>query len=76
MQVESSTWVYKKIYYCMSMYGSIKVGLFKVIYSNGVTIGYTWSSLSVNGVCSSWTGGLDRWAIVEKSIQTLCISYF
>ena len=53
----------------MSIYVSIKVGLFKVFYSNGATIGYTWSSLSVNGVSSSWTGGLDRWAIVEKSIH-------
>ena len=63
----------------MSIYVSIKVGLFKVIYPNGViigyTIGYTWSTLSVN-VVSSWTGGLDKWVNVEKSIQPLLISYF
>ena len=63
----------------MSMYVCIKVGLFKVIYSSGIiigyTIGYTWSILSVNGVSSSWTRGLDRWVNVEKSIQPLFISY-
>ena len=64
----------------MSIYVSIKIGLFKVIYPNGViigyTIGYTWSTLSVNVVSSSCTGGLDKWVNVEKSIQPLFISYF
>ena len=57
----------------MSMYVSVKVGLSKVIDPNGViigyTIGYTWRTLFVNVVSTSWTGGLDRWVNVEKVIQ-------
>ena len=71
-------WVYKeyyKIWYWMSMYVCIKVDLFKVICPNGIIIGYTWSILSVNGVSSSWTRGLDRRVNVEKSIQPSFISY-